>query len=178
MKIGRALPIILASLLILTACVKETPVGGGKVIGCANIETISTSQEPLMVGCLDGGPAVDIKAVKGPALINVWGSWCEPCKEEIPILRDFYREFQSEITLIGVDVEEPDMRTGRDFIEAQGITWPNLFDSEGVTRSYFGMGVPVTWFIDAQGKVVKKHIGVITSGDQLRSLSKKYLGIS
>jgi hypothetical protein len=69
------------------------------------------------------------------------------------------------------------MKVGRNFVIKKGITWPVLFDTTSVTRGIFGLGVPVTWFIDANGKVTYKQIGVITSTAQLKSEVRKYLKI-
>jgi hypothetical protein len=61
---------------------------------------------------------------------------------------------------------------------AYGMTWPNLFDAKGITRKNFGMGVPVTWFIDQRGTVVYKHVGVVKSTDELIDLTNKYLKVA
>ena len=110
-------------------------------------------------------------------IINVWGSWCGPCKEEMPIFRSFYNKLNGELQLVGVDVEEASIEDGRDFVLAHGITWPNLFDADGRSRAYFGMGVPVTWFISRDGSVAYKKIGVIKNELELISLTSKYLGV-
>jgi thiol-disulfide isomerase/thioredoxin len=110
-------------------------------------------------------------------IINVWGSWCGPCKEEIPILRSFYKKVEATVVLVGVDVEEASIKDGQAFVENNGITWPNLFDSTGSSRAYFGMGVPVTWFIASDGSVVYKHIGVIKNEIELITLTSKYLRV-
>jgi hypothetical protein len=57
------------------------------------------------------------------------------------------------------------------------MTWPNYYDRENKTRGYFGMGVPVTLFIDASGATVYKKIGVVKSVDELTELTEKYLGV-
>ena len=79
----------------------------------------------------------------------------------MPILRSFYAKAKGKLQLVGVDVEEASIKTGQDFVLKNGITWPNLFDSDGRSRAYFGMGVPVTWFIAGDGSVAYKHIGVL-----------------
>jgi thiol-disulfide isomerase/thioredoxin len=110
-------------------------------------------------------------------IVNVWGSWCGPCKEEIPIFRSFYEKAKDKVSLVGVDVEESSIEDGRKFVEENGITWPNLYDPDGRSRLYFGMGVPVTWFIAADGSVAGKKIGVITDESELITLTNKYLGV-
>jgi hypothetical protein len=57
------------------------------------------------------------------------------------------------------------------------MSWPNLNDPDGITRGTLGMGVPITLFIDAQGKIAYKKIGVVTSIEELESDTKKYLGV-
>ena len=79
--------------------------------------------------------------------------------------------------LLGIAVEEANPQAAKDFIIANGMTWPNLYDAKGTTRGTFGMGVPVTWFIDQQGTVVYKHVGVIKSTDEIIDLTAKYLKV-
>ena len=67
-----------------------------------------------------------------------------------------------------------DMR-GRKFVESNGIVWPNLYDPDGRSREYFGMGVPVTWFIAADGSVAGKKIGVFKNQIELIAMANKYL---
>ena len=95
----------------------------------------------------------------------------------MPIFRSFYNKLNGELQLVGVDVEEASIEDGRDFVLANGITWPNLFDADGRSRAYFGMGVPVTWFISPDGTVAYKKIGVVENELELISLTSKYLGV-
>ena len=148
----------------------------GQVVSCESIKS-STTENSLVLDCLDGGSGASIDSIKGPAIINVWGSWCGPCKEEMPILRSFYEKAQGKVLLIGVDVEEASIEDGRTFVENNGITWPNLFDAGGKSRAYFGMGVPLTWFSAPDGSVAYKHIGVLKNEIELISLTSKHLGV-
>lgn len=176
----RALSAVALSALLLTSCGDEaTTVAIGEVISCDSIKELKPNSESKNVSeCLDGSEGIDVRNIKGPAIINVWGSWCGPCKEEIPYFVEFYETLDPSIQLIGVDVEEASIEDGRTFVIENGITWPNLFDRDGSTDTFFGMGVPVTWFIGEDGKVLHKKIGVINSADELRELSEKYLGAS
>ncbi len=169
--------IALASTLFLTSCGEYTPLITGEVVACNHIELIDNPTEDVSAECLDSSPGVNIAAIKGPAIINVWGSWCDPCKEELPYFFEYFQTKDPQIQLIGVDVEEKRIEDGRMFARTNGIMWPNLYDEDGSTRKYFGMGVPVTWFIDGEGKVLFKKIGPIKSTEELRSLSFKYFGL-
>lgn len=167
---------IAAAVLLLAGCSSPSEKVAGQVVSCESISS-STTKNSLFLDCLDGGVGASIDSIKGPAIINVWGSWCSPCKEEMPILRSFYEKAQGKVLLIGVDVEEASLEDGRKFVENNGITWPNLFDADGKSRAYFGMGVPVTWFIASDGSVAHKHIGVLKNEIDLISLTSKYLGV-
>jgi cytochrome c biogenesis protein CcmG/thiol:disulfide interchange protein DsbE len=162
--------------LLLAGCSSPSEKIAGQVVSCESI-TSNTTENSVVLDCLDGTDGASVDSIKGPAIINVWGSWCGPCKEEMPILRSFYEKAQGKLALIGVDVEEASSEDGRKFVENYGITWPNLYDADGKSRAYFGMGVPVTWFIAADGNVAYKHIGVIKSEKELISMTSKYLGV-
>ena len=164
------------AVLLLAGCSSPSEKIAGEVVSCESILS-SATENSIMLDCLDGTDGASINGIKGPAIINVWGSWCGPCKEEMPILRSFYEKAQGKLALIGVDVEEASIEDGREFVENYGITWPNLYDADGKSRAYFGMGVPVTWFIAADGSVAYKHIGVIKSEKELISMTSKYLGV-
>jgi thiol-disulfide isomerase/thioredoxin len=164
------------AVLLLAGCSSPSEKIAGEVVSCESILS-SATENSIMLDCLDGTDGASINGIKGPAIINVWGSWCGPCKEEMPLLRSFYEKAQGKLALIGVDVEEASIEDGRKFVENNGITWPNLYDADGKSRAYFGMGVPVTWFIAADGNVAYKHIGVIKSEKELISMTSKYLGV-
>ena len=165
------------STLLLTSCGTETPksVGNGKVISCSTITTDENKTSGTTLECLDGNSKVLLESIKGPAIINVWGSWCIPCRQEMPYLRELAAT--GKVQIIGIDVDEADVESAKKFVIEQGMTWPNLYDKNGSTKSSFGMGVPITWYLNSKSEVAYKHIGVLKSIDQLFSDVEKYLGI-
>ena len=171
----RALTVVL--LLLLTACSQSSSFVQGEVISCASIQQDTTFVGGVELECLDGSTGAQLGALKGPMIVNVWGSWCGPCKKEIPIFVSFYEKTKGKVSLIGVDVEESSIEDGQKFVASNGITWPNLYDPDGRSREYFGMGVPVTWFIAADGTVAGKKIGEIKDESELVQLTNKYLGV-
>ena len=168
-----------AALFLLAGCGQETSAwpGNGVVVDCSSIATVTTNNDAVLLKCLDGKSTVDIGQIKGPVLVNVWGSWCGPCKEEMPIFVDFYSKYKEKVSLIGISVEEADVQNARNFVRLYGMSWPNLNDPDGSTRGTLGMGVPITLFIDAQGAVAYRKIGVVTTIEELENDTKKYLGV-
>jgi cytochrome c biogenesis protein CcmG/thiol:disulfide interchange protein DsbE len=172
---------IVALLLLglLTGCASQAAVIPmvGAVVSCDSISR-SHVATGLVFPCLDGKSTLHFSALRGPLIVNVWGSWCAPCKDEVPIIRSFYAKAHSQLQILGVDVEEAKPADGSVFIVENGMTWPNVIDPDGRSRGYFGMGVPVTWFIDSNDVVVHKKIGAMQSEAELRDLTLKYLNIA
>ena len=181
----RYLLIIFSSLFVttlLTSCSSNSnlPFNQGFVPSCAGLDTSGISTNKLFLDCLDGSEAVNFYAIKGPIVVNVWGSWCEGCRQEMPYFVELYQNelFKNgEIKLLGVDIEESSRQVGINFIKAYGMSWPHLEDLEGKTKILFGPGAPVTWFIDKDGKVVNKHIGAYTDRDQLFTQVEQAFGV-
>jgi thiol-disulfide isomerase/thioredoxin len=165
--------------LLLVGCSQDTTAlpNDGVVVDCASIKNVGTSKKTVALDCLDGGSVIDLSSVKGPVLVNVWGSWCGPCKDEMPIFVDFYSKHSQSVGLIGISVEEADIQDARDFVQAYGMSWPNLYDADGATRATLGMGVPITLFIDEKGEIVYRKIGVVTTIEELENETTKYLGV-
>lgn len=165
--------------LLLAGCSQDTTAlpNDGVVVDCSSIQSVTTSKKVVDLDCLDEGSRINLSSVKGPVLVNVWGSWCGPCKDEMPIFVNFYDKHSESVGLIGISVEEADIQDARDFVQAYGITWPNLYDADGVTRAILGMGVPITLFIDEKGAIVYRKIGVVTTIEELEAETRKYLGV-
>ena len=170
---------LLAVLAAVTGCSSQSSVVPtlGEVVSCDSIRR-APGTGGLDFPCLDGKSTVYFAQMRGPLIVNVWGSWCAPCKDEIPMIRSFYAKNAGTVALVGVDVEEAKRSDGADFVVANGMTWPILVDPDGRSRGFFGMGVPVTWFIDKNGQVLHKKIGVLKSEQELRELASKYLHLT
>ena len=179
----KKLSIIILSLFLLTSCsTSEQPITQslGSVPTCDQIDISKASNKKLEMPCLDGSSVINFHSIKGPIIINVWGSWCEGCREEMPYLVDLYatETFVSEkVKLLGIDVEESTLDAGPNFIKSHSMTWPHLLDIDSKSKFVFGMGVPVTWFIDKNGDVTYKHIGAYKSKKELFDHIEKYFKV-
>ena len=165
----------LLALATLTGCSLTEPIPvKGEVVSCADIKT--RASDGVVLDCLDGSEGVAVESIVGPALINVWGTWCAPCRQELPHLAH-YLGTKNPVQVIGIAVEEKNTASVKKFVETHGMTWPILYDAHGSTRSQFGMGVPVTWFVDASGTVVHKKYGPFKSVEEIQLSVIKYLGV-
>ena len=168
----------LVLVLALSGCAQTQSVAQkGEVISCANVPSDSLVTDGTLVECVDGSKGLALESLRGPMVVNVWGSWCASCLDEIPDFVGFYAKAKGKVSLVGVAVEESSPENSKRFIVNNGITWPNYYDRDSKSRGYFGMGVPVTWFIAPDGKVKYKKIGIIKSEAELVALTEKHLGI-
>ena len=176
----KLLSLLIATLLI-SACTSPAKVGApGVVTSCNQIRLLESAEKSSTMACLDGSGEINFHQIKGHLLINVWGSWCEGCKQEMPYFVELYQNplFKNgQIQMLGVNVEEKSKEDAVDYIQKSGMSWPNLEDTSGISKSIFGPGVPVTWFINENGKTVETKIGAYTNRKQLFNQVEKAFGV-
>jgi peroxiredoxin len=114
------------------------------------------------------GDTVSLEKLRGEAvLLNIWATWCPPCREEMPELQALAREYGPRgLRVIGVSI---DMRGAEDairgFLEDHGIGFTILHDpDERVTRAFRAAGVPETYLIDREGRLAARWIGKLKPG--------------
>ena len=132
---------------------------------------------------LDGTP-VSISDYQGKViLVNVWATWCEPCREEMPALGELHRMFpDSDFEVIGVSIddpgsEQPIMRV----MEADNVTYPVWLDPENRFQFAFRtIGVPESFLIDEDGQIIYHWKGEFdpVSEDTINLVQSTILGTS
>ena len=177
----KKISILVITTLLISSCSSSTQESSlGFVPGCDQIKLLDTADKSIVMPCLDGSGSINFHQLKGPMVINVWGSWCEGCKQEMPYFVDLYKTqaFESgQIQLLGVNVEESSKEDAVEHIIKSGMSWPHLEDLDGISKSIFGPGVPVTWFIDKEGENVATKIGAYTNKKQLFEQVEESFGI-
>lgn len=134
----------------------------------------------ITLPCLGGGPAVDLSTLRGPLVINMWGAWCDPCREELPVLAAFYAKYGDQVALLGVDFQETQPAQALELAADSGVTYPQVSDGGGdLVRSSVmpGEAVPSLTFIDESGEVVAWVPGQVQSEQELVDLVQKHLGL-
>lgn len=104
-----------------------------------------------------------------PYVLNIWASWCEPCREEAPVLVAQWRRSRPRgVLFVGLDMQDAP-EDARGFMDHFGIDYLNIRDRTNQTsRRYGATGIPETYFVSARGDVVDHVIGVVTTA-QLRA---------
>jgi cytochrome c biogenesis protein CcmG, thiol:disulfide interchange protein DsbE len=118
----------------------------------------------------DAGPAwqkaasdgrVSLDELRGtPLVVNFWASWCDPCRAEAKVLERAYKA-QKAVLFLGLDAQDA-REDARDFIAQFGLTFPHVRDPGNDTQRAWGVtGLPETYFIGADGRVVGHVIGTV-----------------
>ncbi len=96
-----------------------------------------------------------------PMVVNLWASWCVPCRSEAPLLTEAHRQLGSEVRFIGIATED-NQSDARAFMNEFDLEFENYFDRSGAIKGWIGTrGLPTTFFVDAGGEVVSTSFGII-----------------
>lgn len=123
---------------------------------------------------LDGAGTVSLEDLQGkPVVLNFWASWCEPCKEEAPLLRAAARSYGDRVRFVGMDIHDA-RSDARRFVVEHDLRYLQLRDESGdVARAYGLTGQPETFFIDERGSIAEHVPGLLdkaTLNDVLQPL--------
>ena len=112
---------------------------------------------------LEGEGSASLKSYRGKVVfLNFWASWCDPCREEIPLLKRFQDKLGNRGTVLGVTYRD-DPVDSRAFADKLGINYPSLRDSKlELAPDYGTRALPETFVIDAQGRLVAVSRGQVT----------------
>lgn len=131
----------------------------------------------LAFDCLGGG-SLDLARAPGvPTVVNLWASWCGPCREELPLMQQFADAAGDEVRVIGV-VSKDGEPQAESFAADAGTTFPSAFDAEGELMAQLGLNaLPYTMFLDADGTLVHSELGPVDSVHELEALVAEHLGV-
>ena len=154
-------PVALGALLFLAAC-------GGDDEQPSAEDTLSPVA-PTYSAVTLAGDSVSLEGLRGsPVLLNVWATWCGPCRQEIPELQALHETFGPEgLRVVGVTVDSRSAAGEvRAFMEEFGITYDIWWDPDQTAVSRFSaMGVPLTVLIGPDGRIRWRHLGALPPDD-------------
>jgi thiol-disulfide isomerase/thioredoxin len=126
---------------------------------------------------LDGNP-ISLASLRGrPVWLNFWASWCPPCQEETPVLRDVYEQYRSSgLALIAVSVQETSVDDVRNYVNTYSLDYTVGFDAtSAIFHTYRLYGLPTQFFIDGNGVIRTVVLGPVTR-EQAASYINALLG--
>ena len=153
--------LVVTLLALLWFGLQQKEVAGTKVVNVP-----FTNAPDFELGLFDGSTfkLSDALAQGKPVVVNFWASWCGPCADEAPLLQAAAQRRGNEFTFVGVNVEDVDA-DAQAFMRKYGISYPNGSGNAGPISIKYGMrGVPETYFIAPDGKLVRKW-NTLTAAD-------------
>ncbi|MFI1650531.1 TlpA family protein disulfide reductase [Streptomyces avidinii] len=180
--------VTLAGALTLSACSGSdggnaaSGSGGNYVKGASGISTVSKGERteaPKLDGETVDGQNLDTTTLKGKVVVlNVWGSWCPPCRAEAPAFAKVSKELADagkDVAFVGINTRDNSKQNATAFEESFGITYPSLYDPDGKLMLRFPKGtlnpsaIPSTVVLDKEGRIAARTLVAVTE-EQLRSM--------
>lgn len=127
------------------------------------------SQVPALESRTLRGDSTTLASLRGsPVLLNVWATWCHPCRDEIPVLEALHKRHSGAgLRVVGVSIDDDGRRQDvRAFAERYGITYDVWLDpDQRVMPAFSVIGVPTTFLVDGDGRLVWRKTGEVKAGD-------------
>ena len=142
----------------------------------ATVTAASPELPDLSLPCFTGDQKVALTGLRGPAVINLWASWCGPCREELPVVQRLAENAEGRLHVIGVDVGDS-REAAASFGAARGVTFPTLYDPDRKLLAALGtVTLPVTVFVDTAGRKYVHPVPV--DARELSALVRTHTGVS
>lgn len=124
------------------------------------------------------GTAGNLSDFRGtPVVLNFWSSWCPACVAELPDFQQVSETLAGEVVFIGMNMQEVDRAAAAELIAGAGVTYRLADDPDGeLFRSFAGIGMPTTVFIDAEGRTATVHAGALFADDLEAIIRQELLG--
>lgn len=173
MKKRSSLALVVTSVVLVGAAVWAGADGFGSVGGATAAE--GALDVPLVY--LDG-TAGNLSDFRGtPVVLNFWSSWCPACVAELPDFQQVSETLAGEVVFIGMNMQEVDRAAAAELIAGAGVTYRLADDPDGeLFRSFAGIGMPTTVFIDAEGRTATVHAGALFADDLEAIIRQELLG--
>jgi thiol-disulfide isomerase/thioredoxin len=131
----------------------------------------------LTLACLTGGGEVRLAHLGRPVLINLWASWCGPCRQELPAFQRYAQRAAGAVLVVGV-ATDTGRTAGRSVVDDLGLTFPMLYDRDRTLLLAAGRAnLPVTLFVDAHGRVAYVYNSTALDDAAIASLAAEHLGV-
>ena len=125
-----------------------------------------------------GGGSLDFRKASGvPTVVNLWASWCGPCREELPLVQQLAIAAGDRVRVLTVDSQDG-IPQATSFAADAGVTLPTAYDGQGQVAADLGLrGLPQTVFLAPDGSVAFVQVSAVTSLEEFESLVAQHLGV-
>jgi thiol-disulfide isomerase/thioredoxin len=128
--------------------------------------------------CFSSGQQVRLADLRGPAVINLWASWCRPCRAELPAFQRLATRTSGSLTVVGVNVRDR-RDAAQSLAEDLHLAFPTLYDPEQQTLLKLQRNaLPLTLFVDARGRVQHLDVSGALDDTALAELVERHLRVA
>jgi thiol-disulfide isomerase/thioredoxin len=149
----------LALLAFLAGCRSEPPESAQGTSAASPVEEIASGQIPSFDFVDISGERISYDRLRGKVLLlDVWATWCQPCKEEMPWFQEFHEKYRDDgLAVIGISIDtlRPDIVR---FLGEVGVTYP-IVQRAAIMQEWGLLGLPATFIVDRGGRIRKEVIG-------------------
>ena len=188
---ARALTLVFSTLLLLVVGAmviwllssRSASTGSSGMSGAGAIDTSGLDVAPRSGSLAPDFELIDVRSNKPirlssfrgkPVFINFWGTWCPPCRAEMPEMQKLYDKYNGQIEVVGISMGPRDDPTRVQlFVDAASYNWTFIHDPDyNVATTYQVQAIPSSFFIDRDGVIRSVHIGGMNGGQMEYNLQK------
>jgi thiol-disulfide isomerase/thioredoxin len=139
---------------------------------------VASDLPDLAFDCFGGGQLDLARAPGVPTVLNLWASWCPPCREELPVVQELADAAGDRVRVLGL-VSKDGVGQATSFADDAGATFPSAFDADGAVMDELGIrALPYTYFLAADGSVAFVQVGPVDSLAEFEQLVAEHLGVA
>lgn len=153
---------VLAAALVLpgVACGSSSPTG----------EQLPGVELPSLSAPDDPDAALALDELRGPAVVNLWATWCAPCRRELPDFQAVHDELGDDVAFVGVNIGD-DAADAAAYLDEIDVTFDQYLDPDGELTTELGTAsLPVTLVVDETGTVTTEHLGPMSRAELLAAI--------
>ena len=187
-----AAPAALLLALLPAGCAAGSADDGGSPSPPPDVASVSTDLRPcpeesgepaagnapqVSLECFTGG-TLDLSRAPGvPTVLNLWASWCGPCREELPVVQQLADAAGDRLRVVGV-ASKDGVPQASSFVADARVTFPSAYDGDGAAMTALGLaGLPYTLFLTADGTSAHVEVGQVESVPEFEQLVAEHLGV-
>lgn len=155
-------PLAAALVALAAACGSSSPEG----------EALPELELPALAAPDDPEAALQLDELDGPAVVNLWATWCAPCRRELPDFQAVHDQLGDDVAFVGVNIGDR-ADAAADYLDEIGVTFDQYLDVEGELTAELGTAsLPVTLVVDADGTVTTEHLGPMSREQLLAAIDE------